>query len=868
MPAAELVLIFGALLAGPRQEEAPREERLFPFVLSEGEGASEATDLSAWTRPAAEGKPLPRVEAGPDGRLRAGGRRVRFLGVNLSFAGNFPARQDADRVAARLARFGVNVVRFHHLDTAHWPQGIWAPGPGAPRALAPEALERLDFFVACLARRGIYANLNLLVGRPFGAPDGLPREIETLAPKERHAAGFFHAPLLELQKDYARALLSRRNPHTGFTYAEDPAVAFVEIHNENGLLHAWKEGALARLPAFLEEDLRRQWNAWLRGRHGSGDALARAWGVRDEPLGAEMLGGSWSVERHEGARAETAPLGGGGLRVRVTHPGTQGWHVQLARGGLKVEAGRPYTLRFRARAEPAGAVRVSLARARPPWGGLGWEFDARLGSEWREFRFCGIPSEGDDAARLLVTGLGTRVGAVELADVSLRPGGRVGLEPGERPEDGTVRPLAEHPPAGCPREAVRDWIRFLRETEGRYWRSMARFLREDLGVRALLLGTIVGCSTPALMAELDVVDAHAYWKHPEFPGRPWDPERWRVENESMVNARGGTLPALAARRVLGKPFSVTEYNHPAPNTYGTEGFLLLASYAALQDWDAIYVYSYSHRNDAWDEGRISGFFDVAGHAGKMVTLLPAAAMFRRGDVRPAEGWVAVPFGEERELEVLERTAAWDVAAGHHAGLPPEAALVHRVGLALRPGDLPGGARAWAPPAEARYVSDTGEVVWDARRPGRGVVSVAALRSRALVGFAGGRTWELGDWGVEVGSTLQDGWCAITATELSSPGAAASRWLVTATGFIENTGMGWKDAARSTVGRDWGRAPTRAEGIPARLRVPRPAGRVRAWALDGRGARKEELPVAPADAGRAWIELGPRRQTLWYEVVLE
>ncbi|MFN3487223.1 MAG: hypothetical protein ACK44W_17290 [Planctomycetota bacterium] len=91
--------------------------------------------------------------------------------------------------------------------------------------------------------------------------------------------------------------------------------------------------------------------------------------------------------------------------------------------------------------------------------------------------------------------------------------------------------------------------------------------------------------------------------------------------------------------------------------------------------------------------------------------------------------------------------------------------------------------------------------------------------------------------------------------------------MTATGWIENTGMGWKDAAHSTVGRDWGRAPTRVEGIPARLRVPRPAGQVRAWALDGRGARRAELPVRPAGPEGAWIELGPRWETLWYEVDL-
>lgn len=31
----------------------------------------------------------------------------------------FPSQEDADPIAARLAKFGVNIVRFHHLD-ATW----------------------------------------------------------------------------------------------------------------------------------------------------------------------------------------------------------------------------------------------------------------------------------------------------------------------------------------------------------------------------------------------------------------------------------------------------------------------------------------------------------------------------------------------------------------------------------------------------------------------------------------------------------------------------------------------------------------------------------------------------------------------------
>ena len=90
-------------------------------------------------------------------------------------------------------------------------------------------------------------------------------------------------------------------------------------------------------------------------------------------------------------------------------------------------------------------------------------------------------------------------------------------------------------------------------------------------------------------------------------------------------------------------------------------------------------------------------------------------------------------------------------------------------------------------------------------------------------------------------------------------------LITATGIVENTNMGWKNPEHTTVGRDWGEAPTLAEGIPARLVLPAPAGRVTAWVLDERGQRREPLPVEAAGPERAALTLGPQWRTLWYEV---
>ena len=75
-----------------------------------------------------------------------------------------------------------------------------------------------------------------------------------------------------------------------------------------------------------------------------------------------------------------------------------------------------------------------------------------------------------------------------------------------------------------------------------------------------------------MQAELDYIDNHAYWCHPS-PVHA----NWRIHN-----AADGQLdvlhPGLAGQRVLGKPYTVSEYNHPFPNQYGAEGQPMLRAY--------------------------------------------------------------------------------------------------------------------------------------------------------------------------------------------------------------------------------------------------------------------------------------------------
>jgi hypothetical protein len=172
-----------------------------------------------------------------DGHLAtADGQRIRFWGVNITDwskgSRQIPSKEDAPFVAATLARFGVNCARFQFLDLEA-PRGLIDSHSQDSRSLDADQLDKEDFFIAELEKRGIYIDFNLLVGRSFKAADGV--QDANLLRQGAKGTSLFDRRLIELQKEYAQQLLGHKNPYTGLKYIEDPAVAIVEINNENAL---------------------------------------------------------------------------------------------------------------------------------------------------------------------------------------------------------------------------------------------------------------------------------------------------------------------------------------------------------------------------------------------------------------------------------------------------------------------------------------------------------------------------------------------------------------------------------------------------------------------------------------------------------
>jgi hypothetical protein len=313
---------------------------------------------------------------------------------------------------------------------------------------------------------------------------------------------------------------------------------------------------------------------------------------------------------------------------------------------------------------------------------------------------------------------------------------------------------------------------------------------------------------------------------------------------------------------------VSEYCHPAPSTYCSEEVPTVSAFGALQDWDGITLYSWAHQAPRdYAANRIPNFFDHNRHPLKLVTMPFGALAFRRGDVAAAHEETAIGVTRDDERQWLTGSLKkaggfWSFRIANRKGASWRDAFTHRICLALGSDRLP----PFAPRDLQRAQSDTGQLVCDMTDPAGGVLTVNAPRAKAVIGFGAGRSFALGDLTVKPGPTRQHGFSVITASavrgaDFHSPGASL---LVTATGYAENTGMGW-NADKTSVGNRWGQGPVLCEGIPFDL-VLQPRA-IRAWALDERGRRAGEVPVTVTPAG-SLLRLGPQYRTLWYEVAIE
>ena len=412
----------------------------------------------------------------------------------------------------------------------------------------------------------------------------------------------------------------------------------------------------------------------------------------------------------------------------------------------------------------------------------------------------------------------------------------------------------------------RDWRRFLADTDRAYAEELYAYLRDELKVKAPICDTQISYGRLAGFyreQNMDYTDAHGYWQHPEFPGRPFDFHNWFIGNTAQIDVmhepeNKSLLRDLALMRVAGKPYIISEFDHPSPNDYAAEMLATTAAFASLQDWDGIVLFCLSENPEV---PKIDLWFDST-HPGKFGFLPQAALMFRTGAFPASEKRSQLSFPQDMWLdENLHAANAWQMAAG---GAPMPDVLRQQVAVSdkfLPPDAAPKTATGTQASPRAGQTDSEITVKPNPDAPGN-IFRAHSGASAVLVG----RVKEATAGALTISKVVTDGgFVSASAVAMDvKPFKDSRRILFTIANRFENVGMKW-NAERTSVGNDWGTGPIIAAGVNAEVALAVPAGGWKVYALDAHGHRREE--VSAKYAGEKLVfEVKGEHEAIWYEIV--
>ena len=799
------------------------------------------------------------------------GKRIRFIGINVAGREAFPEHDEAEKFAAHLAKAGVNFVRLHNLDNSD-PQGrrtlIDTKQPDTQH-FSPSQVDKFEYLIAQLKKNGIYANVNLKIVRELTLADGAPAY-----PHPSKVFDRFDARWIELQKKWAQDLLTHVNPYTGSSLADDPAVLVVELSNENSIAEpkgGWGiASGLSRLPGFYRDELRTLWNKWLSKKYGDDTRLNAAWHPAIGALGPSALTSAhkWITESDNGTLVTLASANSSSqaidaapdVDVEVVKNDALDWHVQVHLTGLDMKEGETYTVSFRVKSEKPRDSRLSVGLDRSPWHNCGLNVTFESGPAWKvyQFPFVAMGSMFDPEHIRVSCVIGSSVGKISIADLRLRPGapnsgeGSLG--------DGSL-PVVEFGSA----PQLRDWRDFIAELDRGFADGMRSFLKDTLGVKALIIDTQVDYGGPIGLyreAAMDFVDAHAYWQHPDYPGKEWDFANWTIGNTPQLDAlrtgNSSVLAKLSAERVAGRPFSVSEYDQPAPSEYVSEMMPELVLVASLQDWDALYTFCQGEFGSSGGSKSISHVFDQTNHPGKFGFFPAAALIFRTGMIAPLNSSSvlsvpAKPWNAAGRIQQLWNLAPVPFATGILETRQSIAAAM------LPEGSKPQIETAKLPEPENRTIK-----LSPLER--NSILSAESPGCAMLIGSIGGQRAGTRSFGVEAGHFQGDFASFVLVALDGRPLESSERELLVMAGVFNNLGIKWNKARNSAArdqGGEWGTGIVSGAFIPATISVAASQPKI-VYALDNCGRRAAQVDATWA-AGKLTFSTAAGHETIWYEL---
>ena len=415
-----------------------------------------------------------------------------------------------------------------------------------------------------------------------------------------------------------------------------------------------------------------------------------------------------------------------------------------------------------------------------------------------------------------------------------------------------------------------EFARFLHEVKAAANQRMARRLREA-GVKTLISGgNWWDTMAQAFEREsLDVVDNHQYGDHPQPSYQKLPFHINQKTNLKCGNPTYATPIMKAPTRIFGKPFTVTEYNYCPPNRYRCEGGLMMGAYAALQDWDGLYRFAWSHSSaKMFTQKPISGF-DIATDPIGQMTERQVVLLFGRGDVKRAEK--AYAYGVTMD-EATERGLGDMWAKGLFPHPFTHLAYTSRIGSFVADGGrscalacekvFNRATRKEIPTLSGKTVSDTGEISIDTRE---GRLSVATPRTAAVCAVDKS-SLSAGPLNVSDVTTF----CSVSASAMDGkPLDQSKHILLLHLTDVQNSGAEFKDKKMCDL-KKWGKLPYLARTGSAKVSLRNTNRDLEIWALASDGSRLRKIPADYKDEAYVFTVAvaageGEQQPTMMYEI---
>ena len=417
------------------------------------------------------------------------------------------------------------------------------------------------------------------------------------------------------------------------------------------------------------------------------------------------------------------------------------------------------------------------------------------------------------------------------------------------------------------------FTQFLRDVDVKFSHEMKKFLREE--IKADVPMTNLSCwwnpvvYQSARAEALDVVDDHFYIDHPHFLENQWRLPS-ECKNANPLANEGLGIADVVMRRLLDRPFTITEYNYSGPGRFRGVGGIVTGATAALQDWDGLWRFAWAHGIESIRRpgSQPIGYFNMADDPLSLAAERASICLFLRRDleVLPDEYDVVLPPAALRTPDPKQTMsgAPWKWAAWHA-----------RLGTVVSDEPRP-GAKWSAKFPEAYY--EKSEAVSARIAPGglprvagNGHVSVDRSdgtfildTARTSGGFAEGGIISAGPFKAAI-STPATVW----VSSLDGKGITeSSHLLVTHLTDLQNSGITYRDDSL-TVLEKWGGLPYIMRNGRADISIALADGNWRVRRLDASGHAKGDVEAVFA-GGRlsfaAKTDFDPSDATYLYEVV--